>query len=253
MDAKVAIFAAETAIDSLEKSGQIGSIAVNKEIIFPFTALEFEVIDEEAGISGASIHASTELLEAAVDNKSLTFTFDGTDYLCPANYLEGMGALWGNGSFFGMEDTGEPFAFGVDVNNLQTSFLCITGGIHTAEISIVSEITKPIDPKYIYPHFDLVAMGMPTVQIGGEVRVDVDVATHDKIASAMASGIITAAFTMDLQGVAIPAQGTFPIFFSASMGVYQGCCMLAMAGTPLMFIVTLESTWVSVTCLMLGA
>lgn len=155
MDIIAAKLGANMAINSLENSGQIGSIAVNKEIIFPFMALEFEVLDEETGISGVSIHASTELLEAAVDNKSLTFTFDGTNYLCPANYLEGMGVLWGNGSFFGMEDTGEPFAFGVDVNKLQTSFLCITGGIHTAEISLVSETIKPIEPKFLANEVDL--------------------------------------------------------------------------------------------------
>ena len=237
MDITTAKLGANMAIDELSKSGQIGSTITSKEIIFPSTALEFVVLDEDTELCFAPIGADAEML-AKIDvllSESITFTFDGIKYLCSVVDM-GENKYWGNLGFLGMEDTGEPFILGFD-NNQGFVLVCPIAGMHTVEISLETETLKPINPKYIYPHFDLAAMGMPTASIGGgTVYVTSDEATMAEINAAMDNGLVTASFMFNIQGMDVLAHGVFPCFSSESFGERQGCCMASMSGTAILFV-----------------
>lgn len=111
---------------------------------------------------------------------------------------------------------------------------------------------KPIDPKYLYPRFDLTAMGLPAVPVTGNTAYcTADIAA---LYEAMKSGFVRVTATADLGGMEVPISAGLACTVMETDTVHgaQGSAVVNFSGAPACFILVAEDGELSANILMLG-
>lgn len=132
--------------------------------ILPETDVTLAPNEEIGGMVAAIIEPSTLTGTLSVGNEYI-ISYAGTDYACVFSEAEPMG----NGSVFGMEDTGEPFCMLYE--NGMLILMPVNQLERTVKFSISGKVVKPIESEYApeIPYLDLVDLGLGTVGAGLDV------------------------------------------------------------------------------------
>ena len=129
-------------LENIVDTKATGYSVMNKRDVFPETSVEFHSKD---GILLADLVFADDGLYNASE---CTVVFDGIQYDCTKNYLDGI-YYYGNSSIVGMGDnTGEPFILAFSDGN-SSQMAVNSEGLHTVKISVTEKVLYKIDEELI--------------------------------------------------------------------------------------------------------